>query len=76
MDNEHIALKVLAKLTGVDADAIEPEMELSGELGIDSPKALQLLVELEDKLGIEVSDDAAARMNTVQDVLNFLDRKV
>jgi acyl carrier protein len=47
-------------------------MDLVADLDIDSPDALRLLVEIEDTLGIEVSDDDAAAMNTVGDVLDYV----
>jgi len=66
------ALEVIAKLSGENASSLEPGQDLVGDLGIDSPKALQLLVELEEVLGIEISDEDAARMDTVGDVLDYL----
>jgi acyl carrier protein len=48
-------------------------MELVGDLGFDSARALELLVELEDRLNIEIGDDDAAGLNTVGDILAFLD---
>ena len=75
MDNRQTALAVISKLSGKPADEIQPAMDLVGELGIDSPKALQLLVELEDTLGIEISDEQAAKMDTVGDILDFLAAK-
>jgi acyl carrier protein len=62
---------VLAKLSGRDASSLAPEMDLVADLGIDSPKALELLVELEDALGVQISDEDAARMETVGDVLEY-----
>ncbi len=72
MDKEKVARDVLSQLSGVDAAKIEPKMDLVADLGIDSPKALQLLVELEDRLSIEISDEAAARMDTAGDIFDFL----
>jgi acyl carrier protein len=72
MDKKEAAMQILAKLGNVEPGAIKPEMDLVADLGIDSPKALQLLVELEDTLGIEISDEDAARMDTVGDVLGYL----
>jgi acyl carrier protein len=69
------ALNVIAKLSGKDAASLKPTAELTADLGIDSPKGLQLLMELEEKLGIEISDDEAARMATVGDVLTFVGNK-
>jgi acyl carrier protein len=67
------ALDILAGISGVERERLEPGMSLAADLGIDSPKALQLLVDLEDELDLEISDEDAAGMNTVGDVLRFLD---
>lgn len=73
MDKKQAVLEILAELSGTgDTTAIKPTMDLVADLGIDSPKALQLLVEIEDRLGIEISDEDAARMDSVGDVLNYL----
>lgn len=68
------ALQIIAELSGKPAGELTNETELVAHLGIDSPKALQLLVELEDGLGIEIGDDDAARMQTVGDVIAFVER--
>ena len=72
MDRKQLAMDVLAKLSKKEPGELAPQMELVGDLGIDSPKALQLLVELEDGLDIEISDEQAARMNTVGDILDYV----
>ena len=64
--------EVLAEISGVPIDEIDRDKDLVADLQIDSPKALKLLVELEDRLGVEISDEAAARMTTVGDVLDHL----
>ena len=69
------ALEVIAKVSGEEASSLEREMELVSDLGIDSPKALQLLVELEEALEIEISDEEAAKMDTVGEVLDAVARK-
>ncbi len=74
MNKQDVALDVLARLGTVERGQLTPQMELVSDLGIDSPKALQLLVELEDTLGIEISDEDAARMDTVGDILSYLEQ--
>ncbi len=71
MNKVEIATSVLARMSEVAAKDLEPTMELVSDLGIDSPKALELLVELEEGLGTEISDEDAARMETVGDVLDY-----
>lgn len=74
MDKTEAALDVLASMSEVGREELEPSMELVADLGIDSPKALELLVELEDALGVEISDEDAAAMETVGDVLDYARR--
>ncbi|MEM9293784.1 MAG: acyl carrier protein [Acidobacteriota bacterium] len=73
-DNPKIqtARQVLSEISGVDAAELQPQQELVSDLGIDSPKALKLLVELEDRLDIEISDEEAAGLNTVGDIFSYL----
>jgi len=74
MSIRETALAVIAKVSKVDVAAIRPEMDLVADLGFDSAKALELLVELEEALGIEVSDEQAAGLNSVGDILAVVDR--
>lgn len=71
MSNRDIALDVLSQVSGRARDSITPEMELVTDLGIDSARALELLIELEEKLDREIGDDAATSINTVADLLAF-----
>ena len=74
MEKEAIALGVLAKVSGKGRETLKPEMELVADLGIDSPKGLQLLAELEDALKIEISEDDAMKLNSVGDILALVNR--
>lgn len=69
------AKAVMGKVAGVPVEELDGNAELVADLGIDSAKSLQLLVELEEATGVEVSDEEAAGMETVQDVLSFFDGK-
>jgi len=75
MDRKQQALDVIAKVSGKEASTLQPDMDLVADLGIDSPKALQLLVELEENLGIEISDEEAARMEKVSDILAYAEKQ-
>jgi acyl carrier protein len=66
-------MELLARLARKSPEEIREDMELVADLGLDSPKALELLVELEESLSIEIDDAAASGMNTVGDVLGLVD---
>ncbi len=74
-DKSETVLEVISKLANVSRDTLKPEMELVADLGIDSPKALQLLVELEEALDIEITDEEAARLESVGDILSMYESK-
>ena len=69
MNRSEIAISVIARIAGVPEASLAPEVELVADLDLDSAKALELIVELEDQLEIEIDDDTAEGMNTVGDVL-------
>jgi len=68
-------IQAIAKITSHPADSIRPEMELVADLEVDSAKALQLLVEIEDSLGVEISDEEAEELNTVRDVVSLVESR-
>lgn len=75
MDATETALAIIARIARRPVAELTPEMELVADLDLDSARALELLVALEDALGIEISDDDAARLDTVGDILSYLGRR-
>ena len=74
MDHRQETLDLLATISGRPAEELTDGLHLVADLGIDSPKALRLLVELEDRLDVEIEDEEAASLKTVGDVLVFVER--
>ena len=72
-EKKAVALELLARLARKSPEEIREDMELVADLGLDSPKALELLIELEESLGVEIDDGAVASLNTVGDVLGLVD---
>ncbi len=72
MPSKQAVLEIIAEVSGVEVSSLEPETELVADLGIDSPRALQLLVELEDRLEIEIGDEAIEKLETVGSVLEAI----
>jgi acyl carrier protein len=67
------AKELIAKVSARGLSSLEAGQDLVVDLGIDSSKALELLVELEEALGIEITDEEAARFETVGDVLTYVE---
>lgn len=64
--------KVISDRTGRDAASIKPESTFT-ELGIDSLDTVELLMNLEDELGIEIELDRPVA--TVDDLDKFIQSK-
>lgn len=72
MNLEQEALEIISEICGAEVSALQPDTELAADLGIDSPKALYMLVEIEDRLQVEIPDDQVQDLKTIGDVLAIL----
>ena len=64
---------LLASQLGIKEEKINAESRISEDLGADSLDVVELLMTLEDEFGIVVSDEDAAKIKTVKDVINIID---
>lgn len=58
---------------GVDIPKIKPESKFSSDLGADSLDIVELVMAFEEKFGIDVDDDEAGKLKTVQDVIDYME---
>ena len=54
--------------------AISPKTTICGELGLGSIELLELSTELEDRLGVQLPDEALPGLRTVGDLVVALER--
>ena len=66
---------IMDKLS-VDAEAVSPEASFSDDLGADSLDVVELIMEFEKEFDIEISDDEAEKIATVQDAIKYIEGKV
>jgi acyl carrier protein len=74
-DIGQLVLEILLRKKTVDPSTIGPETTLAS-LGIDSLEGLEVIFALEDRFGVSVSDEDAARMKTVGEVIAGIQRLV
>ena len=67
-----VIAKVVSVRTGCDVSDVKPESTFT-ELGIDSLDTVELLMNLEDELGIEIELDQ--KVETVDDLDKFIQSK-
>ena len=64
--------KIVSERTGCDISAVKPESKFS-ELGIDSLDTVELLMSLEDEIGMEIELDQ--KVETIDDLDRFIQSK-
>lgn len=64
--------KIVSEHTGYDVSAIKPESTFA-ELGIDSLDTVELLMSLEDEIGMEIELDR--KVETIDDLDQFIQSK-
>lgn len=64
----------LAKDLGVAPEQITPDAPLA-ELGADSLDTVELIMELEEEFDLSVPDDEAERIQTVGDVIRYIEER-
>lgn len=64
--------KIVSERTGCDVSVIKPESKFSA-LGIDSLDTVELLMNLEDEIGIEIELDQ--KVETIDDLDKFIQNK-
>ena len=67
--------KIVVEQLGVEADVVKPEASFANDLGADSLDTVELVMALEEEFDIEIPDDAAEGIATVQDAVNFIKDK-
>ena len=59
---------------GVEADEVNIDSTFIDDLGADSLDIVELIMAFEEEFGIEIPDEAAEKIKTVQDVVSYIDQ--
>ena len=68
--------QIVTEQLGVKPEDVKPTASFKDDLGADSLDAVELIMALEEKFGIEISDIDAEMMLTVNDVIKYIEEKV
>jgi acyl carrier protein len=58
---------------GVEADKVTEEASFIDDLGADSLDIVELVMAFEEEFGVEIPDDAAEKITTVRDAIEYID---
>lgn len=63
---------IVSNQLGIDKDKVVPSADFTKELGADSLDVVELVMAFEEEFEIEIDDEVAGEMSTVQDALDYI----
>ncbi|MTJ54810.1 acyl carrier protein [Anabaena sp. UHCC 0253] len=67
--------KIIVEQLSADAETITPGSKFTDDLGADSLDTVELVMALEEEFEIEIPDDAAEKILTVQNAVDYIKEK-
>ncbi len=65
--------KIVVEHLGVEADKVNEAASFIDDLGADSLDIVELVMAFEEEFNVEIPDDAAEKISTVKDAIDFID---
>ena len=65
--------KIIVEQLGVNEDQVKPEAKFIEDLGADSLDTVELVMALEEEFGTEIPDEDAEKLQSVGDVIKFIE---
>ena len=67
--------KIVVEHLGVEAAQVKEDAKFIDDLGADSLDTVELVMAFEEEFGVEIPDDAAEKILTVKDAINFIEAR-
>jgi acyl carrier protein len=65
---------IIVEQLGVDADEVTAKASFTDDLGADSLDIVELVMAFEEEFGIEIPDEDAENITTVQDAVDYIEK--
>ena len=65
--------KIVVDQLGVEADEVQMNSTFVDDLGADSLDIVELIMAFEEEFNIEIPDEKAEKIKTVEDVVKYID---
>ena len=72
-DTPNRVKKIVVEHLGVDEAKVTDNASFIDDLGADSLDTVELVMAFEEEFGCEIPDDAAEKILTVKDAINFIE---
>ena len=66
---------IIVEQLGVSENEVVPTASFLDDLGADSLDTVEMVMALEEEFNIEISDEDAEKMTTVQEAMNHINQK-
>ena len=66
--------KIVVEHLGVDESKVTENASFIDDLGADSLDIVELVMAFEEEFGVEIPDDAAEKIATVKDAIDYIDQ--
>ncbi|MBX2986463.1 MAG: acyl carrier protein [Bdellovibrionaceae bacterium] len=66
---------IIVEQLGVDPEKVKPEASFIDDLGADSLDIVELVMAMEEEFDLEIPDEDAEKLKTVNDVQSYLAKK-
>ncbi len=66
--------KIVVEHLGVEAEKVTEEASFIDDLGADSLDIVELVMAFEEEFGVEIPDDAAEKISTVKDAIDYIEQ--
>ena len=67
---------IVSEQLSVDSAEVKPEANFANDLGADSLDTVELVMALEEEFDIEIPDEDAEKITTVQEAVDYINNKV
>jgi len=68
-------VEIICDQLTLDPSQVTPDSSFLEDLGADSLDIVQLIMALQEEYGLEISDEDAEKIRTVQDIVDFIDNR-
>ena len=65
---------IIVDKLGVEESQVTPEASLTADLNADSLDTVELIMEFEKEFGVSIPDEDTQKINTVQDVIDYIEK--